>query len=219
MVRRRDGSLGRHGAVVTFPVPAPPATARTLDVGGTPGRAGPDTVTWPLAGAYARVRGDLPERALIAIAARTTASRGRPAVRPPAGYAVVSRGPYRPPAIHEIRYGSADLGEQATLGGGLTFTGVARGGGFEDRLYATPGAVGGLVGGRPAVVSMALGGNAALAWEPAPGVVAYVGYSGSSPGGGTVAALHRLAQRARPLDAGQWRAARPSTADQTNEPG
>lgn len=219
VVRRDDGSLGRHGAVVTFPVPAPPPAADTVDVGGTPGKAGPGAVTWPVGGAYARVRGDLPQPVLVTIGAGTTIAAGRPAVRPPAGYAVAGGGPYRPPAIHEIRYGSAELGEQAALGGGLTYTGVVRGGGFEDRLYAAQGAAGGQVGGRPAVVSSVFGGNGTLAWEPAPGVVAYIGYSGAALSDGAVAALRRLAERSRPLDDEQWRATRPITVDQTNEPG
>jgi hypothetical protein len=206
VVRRTDGSLGRHGAVVTFPVakPAP---------------AGPGLLTWPLAGAYARIRGDLAESELAAIAADTTVVDGKPAVNPPAGFVVAFAGPYRPPAIHEIRYGSADLGERDALGGGLAVTAVARGGGFEDQLYATSAEDGGLVDGRPAVVTPAFGGNGALVWEPAPGVVAYVGYSGAMLNDDAVAALHRLAGRARPLSDREWRAANPQTVEQTNEPG
>jgi hypothetical protein len=219
VVRRTDGSLGRHGAAVTFPVAAPPAGAGTVKVGGTAGKAGPDSVTWPVGGAYARIRGDLPEPALITIAARTSVVGGRPVVKePPAGYAVAGGGPYRPPAIHEIRYGSAEVGEQTALGGGLTYTGVVRGGGFEDQLYAAHGTPAGQVGGRPAVVSPVFGRNGSLAWEPAPGVVAYVGYSGSSLTDGAVAALLRLAQRSRPVNDGQWRATRPQAVEQSNEP-
>jgi hypothetical protein len=219
VVRRNDGSLGRHGAVVTFPVAAPPDAAGTVDVGGTLGRTGPGTVTWPVGGAYARVRGDLPQPELLAIAGRATVVRGRPVVTPPAGYVLAGGGPYRSPAIHEIRYGSADLGEEAALGSGLTYTGVARGGEFEDRLYTAHSAPGGQVGGRPAVVSPVLGGSGTLAWEPAPGVVAYIGYSGASLDDRAVAALRRLAERSRPLDDGRWRALHPQTVDQTNEQG
>jgi hypothetical protein len=219
VVRRTDGSLGRYGAVVTFPVAAPPAGAGTVEVGGKAGKAGPDSVTWPVGGAYARIRGDLPEPALIAIAARTSVAGSRPVIKePPAGYAVAGGGPYRPPAIHEVRYGSATLGEQAALGGGLAYTGVVRGGGFEDQLYAAHATAAGQVGDRPAVVSPVFGGNGSLAWEPAPGVVAYVGYSGSSLTDGAVAALLRLAQRSRPVDDGQWRAMSPQAVEQSNEP-
>jgi len=218
VVRRRDGSVGRRGAVVTFPVDAP-EPGRVVRVGGEAGTAGNGMIEWPVAGAYARIRGDLPESVLLAIAARTTVTGRRPAVDPPAGYRVVSAGPYRPPAVHEIRYGSADLGEQDALGGGLTYTGVFGGGGFEDQLYAVRARDGGLVGDRPAVVSSVFGGNGTIAWEPAPGTVAIVGYSGVPMDDRAVAALRRVAARGRVLTGAQWQALGPDTIDQTNEPG
>ena len=216
VVRRPDGSLGRGGAVVTFPVDAPPAGSRD--------RAGrvvePGAVTWPVAGAHARVRGDLPAAQLTAVAAGTTIADRRPRVRPPAGLAVVSAGPYRSPAVQEIRYGTHVLGEQDALGHGLTFTGIAGGGGLEDQLYAVDtDSDGGLVGGRPAVVTSELGGNAAIAWEPVPGVVAFIGYSGGQLTDEAAAALHRLAGRARILTTEQWQDFSPVTVDQTNPPG
>jgi len=218
VVRRPDGSFGKHGAIVTFPVGAPTA-ARCVDVDGVIGKAESGMVTWPVAGAYARIRGDLGEAELIAIAARTTVVTGRPAVDPPVGYAVVSTGPYRPPTIHEARYSSAVVGATAALGDGLTYTGVTSGGGFEDQLYAVHTDNGGLVNGRPAVVSPVFGGNATLAWEPAPGVVAYVGYSGSPLDDNAIAALQRLAGQARALTGTEWQATHPQTIDQINEPG
>jgi hypothetical protein len=218
VVRRTSGWLGHQGAVVTFPVGAP-AGGQVVTVGTVSGKALPGTVVWPLDGAYARIRGDLGEPELVALAARTTVVAGRPSTRPPPGYVVVSTGPYRPPSIHETRYGTVSLGEQAALGSGLTYTGVASGGGFEDQLYATPTGPGGLVRGRPAVVSRVFGGNATLAWEPAAGTVAYVGYSGAELNAAAVAALQRLAMRTRPLSSTQWQSTRPQTADQTNEPG
>jgi hypothetical protein len=218
VVRRPDGSLGRHGAVVTFPVGAPTA-GRSVGIDGVPGKAESGMVIWPVAGGYARIRGDLGEADLIAIAARTTVIIGRPTVNPPAGYTVVATGPYRPPTIHELRYGSAAVGEQAALGDGLTYTGVTSGGGFEDQLYAVSTDNGGLVNDTPAVVSPVFGGNATLAWEPAPGVVAYIGYSGSLLDGKAIAALQRLAGRARVLTSTEWQATQPQTIDQINEPG
>jgi hypothetical protein len=187
-------------------------------VGGVAGTADAATITWPLAGAHARVRGDLGEPDLIAIAAGTTVVTGRPVVRPPGGYAVVTSGPYRSPTIHQLRTGSSVVGEQAALGDGLTYTGVASGGGFEDQLYVVPTRDGGRVGGRPAVVSSLFGGNATIAWEPAPGLVAYVGYSGAELDADAVAALRRLAGRVRTLTDAQWRALDPQTIDQVNEP-
>lgn len=219
VVRRVDGSLGRHGAVVTFPVAAPPSGGRRVAVGGAAGVVAGNVLTWPVGGAYARVRGDLPEADLVAIGACTSVVADEPAVNPPAGFIVAGAGPYRPVTIAEVRYGSAGLGEAEALGGGLTFTGVARGGGFEDQLYAVGADDGGLVDGHPAVVSKVFGGNGGLGWEPAPGVVAYVGYSGAVLNGDAVAALRRLAARTRPLSAAEWKAINPTVSDQTNEPG
>ncbi|MFG1886476.1 hypothetical protein ACGFIR_01205 [Micromonospora sp. NPDC049051] len=202
---------------MTFPVDAPEA-GRAVGVGAVIGRAEDRMVTWSIAGTYARIRGDLSEAELIAIAARTTIVAGRPVVRP-AGYVVVSTGPYRPPAIHQIRYGSASLGEQEALGSGLTFTAVTSGGGFEDQLYAERTEDAGPVHGRQAVVSVGLGGNGTLAWEPAPGIVAYVGYSGRQLTEEAVAALRRLAERTRALTSSEWQAINPQVVDQINEPG
>lgn len=216
VVRRAGGSLGRHGAVVTFPVAAP-SGGRPVRVGDVSGRAREHEITWPLAGSYARVRGDLPRSDLTAVAAGTGVVSGRPAVDPPPGLSVASEGVSRPVDLLEARYGSKTTGESGELSGGLTFTGVARCGGLEDGLYAAPVRTAGTVHGKPAVVTSALGGNGALVWEPAPGVVAYVGYSGASLDDGAVAALRRLAARTRLLTPGQWRATAPATSDQDND--
>ena len=68
------------------------------------------------------------------------------------------------------------------------------------------------------MLTTAFGGNGAIAWEPAAGVVAYVSYSGAEMGAGPAAALHRLAERARPLTDEQWRALSPQIVAQTNAP-
>lgn len=218
VVRRPDGSLGRHGAVVTFPA-EPVVGGRAVMVGPVAGVVGTGTVTWPVAGKQARVRGDLPEDQLIAIAAATRVDNGRPSVNPPAGVTVVTAGPYRSPTIHDMRYGSDSVGESAALGNGLTYTAVGSGGGFEDQIYATGGRDGAPVDGRPSVVLPSFGGSGAIAWEPAPGVVAYVGYSGSLPDDAAIAALQRLAARTRPVAGAEWLEAGASIVDQTNTPG
>ncbi|MEV0718487.1 hypothetical protein [Asanoa sp. NPDC050611] len=218
VLRAPDGSLGRHGAVVTFPVDAP-RLGQPVAVGQVRGLIADRAVTWPVAGGHARIRGDLGQAGLLAVAARVTVVDGRPAVDPPAGLTVAADGPYRPPTVHELRYGATEVGEQAALGAGLVYTGVSGSGGFEDRLYAVDSTEGPPLRGRPTVVSTVSGGNGTLAWEPAPGVVAYVGYSGALLGADAVAALHRLAVRSRPLSDVEWRAAGPQTVDQTNEPG
>jgi hypothetical protein len=94
---------------------------------------------------------------------------------------------------------------------------VAAGGGFEDQLYARQVTPGGVVHCRPAIASTVLGGNATLAWEPLPGTVAYIGYSGSAMNAKALAAMQRLAGRCRLLSALEWRNARPEVHDQNNE--
>jgi hypothetical protein len=175
-VRRHDGSLGRNGAMVTFPVSAP-GPGRVVRIGGVAGTAGDGAITWPAGGAYARIRGDLPEPELVKVAAATDVVAGRPTasrptVEPPPGLAVAATGTSRPHYLLEARYGSHDAGEAAALSNGLTYTTVARCGGFEDRLYAVKAKAAGTVHGKPAIVTSGLGGNGLLAWEPAPGVVA-----------------------------------------------
>ena len=215
-VRRPDGSLGLNGAVVTFPVPKPQA-GRPVRIGSAAGWARDGEIVWPVADSYARVRGDLPKSQLVAIATATTVASGRPQVRPPSGLSVVSTGAARPHYLREARYGSGEVGEAGELSGGLTFTGVARCGGFEDLLYASDARASGAVRGKPAVITSELGGNGVLAWEPTPGVIAYVGYSGAPLDRGAIAALHRLAERTRLLSAQEWQATGPSTVAQVND--
>lgn len=195
VVRRIDGSLGRHGAVVTFPVGSEPGASQA-------------TLVWRVGGGQARIRGDLPRPQLGEIAARTHIVRGRPVVHPPPGFRVLATGPYRA-AIREVRYGAAELGREAAALGGLVYTGVTGGGWFEDELYLD-GVLGYCsVRGRPAVLSGVAGGNATIAWELAPGVVGYVGYSGTAYGAKAATALRFLAERASALTAAGWRATRP----------
>jgi hypothetical protein len=218
VVRRQDGTLGRYGAVVTFPV-ARPGGGLPIEVAGATGMATTGSVTWPLAGSYARIRGDLDRAELVAIASATVVRGGRPQVRPFGAYDVVWTGPYRAPVIHEIRYGSDELGEAATLGG-MTYTGITSGAaGFEDQLYLQASVPGGWVGGARAVVSGVAGGNGTLAWEVRPGMVAYIGYSGGMLDDESIKALQRLAGRARYLSPAEWRSSNPNTLYQVNEPG
>ncbi|WP_143049897.1 hypothetical protein [Asanoa ishikariensis] len=212
VVRGPGGSLGRQSAVVTFPA-APLRSGRAVAVGGVGARAASGVVTWPVARKHARVRGDLSDAELVKLAALTRVVDGRPVVDAPAGFTVVASGPYRAPSLHELRYGGADVGEQDTLGA-LVYTGVTSGGWFEDQLYTEATRDGGTVDGQPAVLSGVAGGSATLAWEPAPGLVAFVGYSGGEPGDAALAALGRLAERTRVLDTAAWKALAPVTADQ-----
>ncbi|GIF47558.1 hypothetical protein Afe04nite_20970 [Asanoa ferruginea] len=72
--------------------------------------------------------------------------------------------------------------------------------------------------GRPSFVSPVFGSNGTVAWEPVPGLVAYVGYSGAELNDAAVTALQRLAVRARLLNGSQWQSTGPFTANQSNEP-
>jgi hypothetical protein len=211
VVRREDGSFGRHGAVVTFPVAAPHG-GREVEVGGVAGVAGPSQVTWPIAGGHARIRGDLPEAQLIAIARTVRVRDGHPVSDPPRGFRVVVTEPYEPTAIRELRFG--DLAGAAF---GLTYTAVLAAAGFEDQLYAGAGISAGSVHGYPAMASEIGGGNGSVAWEPAPGVVAFVGYSGTVPfGPEAIARLRALAEDARYLSGEQWRDLQPFADEQDN---
>jgi hypothetical protein len=214
VLRRVDGSLGRHGAVLTYPLDpeeSPPQVGTGARVTTT------GALVWALGRGQARLRGDLPHAALVAVARATTVVQGRPRVMAPPGLTVVAEGPYRPPLIHEARYGTTELGEAERLGDGLTYTGLTTEGAFEDQLFAVPHTIPGKVGGAPAVFSSVGGGSATLAWQPARGLVAYVGYSGIAPGEAVeVAALHALAERTRVLPPGQWLATRPQLVEQVN---
>ena len=215
VVRRPRGSLGLHGAVVTFPAPAP-TSGKPVSVHGATGRLGGGELVWPVHGKFARVRGDLADADLLAIARRTSIEAGRPSVHPPAGLVSVFTGPYRAPIVHEARYGSAPLGEGRALGNGLAYTGALSAGGFEDQLFAGHGQTGYRVNGHPAVLSAVQGGNGTLAWELSPGVVVYVGYSGNSLSDAAGRALTRLAERTRLISAGDWNAHHPQASEQTN---
>jgi hypothetical protein len=217
VLRAPGGSLGRHGAVVTYPVDESDLT-HLVWVDGLPGRSGPGVVVWSLDGRYARVRGDMPAAELLRIAAATTLRGCQPVVRPPAGYTAVFSGPYRSSSIHEIRYGSDELGPSARELGDFIYTGVTACGAFEDQLYELGRQPAGVVGGRPAVVSAVYGGNATLAWEPAPGAVAYVGYSGGEASAATTRALHDLAVHATLLTPAQWLATHPQTYQEADPP-
>jgi hypothetical protein len=127
--------------------------------------------------------------------------------------------PYRSGSIHEIRYHASQLGPSAAGLDGLTYTGLltAGGGGFEDRLYARPATDVGQVHGRPAVATVTIGGNRVVAWEVAPGTIAYLGYSGAEFAPQTVDVLQQLASRARPLCGRHWRASSPQRTEQRND--
>jgi hypothetical protein len=220
VVRRTAGSLGRHGAVVTYPATASHATdaGDPVRVGDATGISGRGFILWPLGNGQARVRGDLPKTDLLRLAELTTVVGGRPQVRPPEGFRVIATAPLRLPMIHEIRYGSDWLGVRVAPGDGLMYAALTTGGGFEDALFAAGAAPAGTVHGFPAVVSPVHGGNGTLAWEPAPGVVAYLGWTGAEMGPKVVTALRGLAENTYVLSPRQWLATGPDLNQQENSP-
>ncbi len=221
VVRQTRGSLGRNGAVVTYPAPTNDFTdiGAPIRVGSVTGTAGRGFILWPLGNGYARIRGDLPQTDLVRIAQFTMLLSGLlPEVRPTQGFRVIARGPSRLPLIHEVRYSSADLGLVPALGEGLIYTGVTSGGGFEDALYAAGVRPAGTVHGSPAVLSSVQGGNATLAWEPSAGVVAYVGWSGAEMSTKAITALRELAAGSYMLTPSQWLATKPELVEQENDP-
>lgn len=105
------------------------------------------------------------------------------------------------------------------LGNALVFIDVSSGGGGpEDTLFTQQVTPSGTVGSQPAVLTNAFGGNGGLAWQPAPGMVAYLGYSGGVLDRQAVAALHCLAARARLVGPAEWRATHPQVMSQPNNP-
>lgn len=209
VVRRRDGSLGRHSAVVTFPT-ARAALGDPVAVGGASGRVTSREVNWPIHGGQARVRGDLGAEVLVKLAAATRIVNGRPTLVAPAGYTVVSRGPYRSPHLREVRYSGSGL--PPTLGG-LVYTGVTSLAGFEDQLYGSSSHACGVVHGQAAILTAVGGGNGTLAWQVSTDQVSYVGYSGSGLTGTVLRDVYRLAVRSRAITERQWRASRPQVID------
>jgi hypothetical protein len=217
IVRRSDGSLGRHSSVITFPV-TPPAGVRTrtrVRVGASTGFDDGGGIVWPLDGKFARVRGDLGQTTLAEVAGRVSVRRGRPVMdHPPARFRVVATEPYRAPVVTELRYNSLDVNSGPI--DGLIFTNVLRCGSFEEALYFEGFSSAGIIGGHPAVLSSVGGGNADLAWEPTPGSIVLVGFSGNLGAQASLPSLIELARGGRLLDRRQWRAIHPSVAKNTN---
>lgn len=202
------GTLGHDGAVVTFPVD--PSGTDLADPGDRHRLAwtSPREVLVRVGDQYARVCGDLGRARLAALAARLRLGEDDYLhLSAPPGMTIVGGGIdwYRPPLTREIRYAAEQVGEEETFGGGLVYAAVQDGAQFEDELYAaTDDHPAGRVHGHPAVFSQVGGGSLTLAWQPRPGIVALVGYSGGLPDRAVRQALHRLADRLQLLPASAW---------------
>jgi hypothetical protein len=216
VVRARGGSLIQRTAVITY---LPNAVVRVLV---RPETIGTSEVTELL---IAQDSGTLRVRAVGltpeetgAIGNATQVIDGRPEVSLSSlpEFSVVASGDSSPSTVREARYGCDALGEIDTQG--LCYTGLTLSPGFEDALLEAGFQPGPLVAGRPSAVSVIGGGSGSLAWEPRPGVIAFIGYSAmplvSEPT--TVDAMARLAERALILSADEWTATNPAVSTQTN---
>lgn len=227
VVRGPGGSFAHESAVITFPVD--PVDLGTHGPTTLPsGTVIAGSITWALAGSYARVRGDLGAEALAAIVPATSVdASGHLQLDAPAGLTIDSSEPYWPAVEREHRYGSQALGEDGPLGPGLTWVGLtSSAGGLEDEVFAR-GVTGEFtVNGVPAVAVESsnpnpgtptqLSGNGELIWEPQPGVAVVVGYSGNSFGPAAIDALVRLAGRVRLLSDAEWSATNPQITTRTH---
>ncbi len=160
----------------------------------------------------------LSEDEIAAIADSTTIVDGQPFVTSTpelANFTMVAAGPLRPNRIHEARYGCGALGEDAVLGA-FCYAGLTTSPGFEATLYAGEFRRGPDVNGHETFVSTVGGGNGTLAWEPSPGLIAYVGYSGSTLGDEQIDAMARLATRTTIVPPESWQATQPQVVTQNN---
>ncbi len=204
VIRAAGGNLALRSAVATYPVDllgsGVPST-RPKDGVWNPGTR---KLVWPLGGSYAQIVGDLGQSTLENLATRITAEGGKPQFQALDGFTAGAISPYRSALVHEMRYSAMSLGQEGTLGDGLVFAGVASGASFESLAFESRAKQVGLVDGMPAIFSEAQGGNGILAWEPSPGLVHYVGYSGSPSTPAAIEALRALADNRSLLTPAQW---------------
>ena len=213
ILRRPGGHLGDGSIVIT----AGHDPSSTDPSAGLPTPVSPVTTYDRPHGSISISAAGVPEADIAAIASHTDLIDGAPVVRPTGGlrsYAVASAASNRPPIIREARYGCDAVGEPTLAG--LCYTGLATSAGFEDAIYMIGFQPGPPVRGMPTVLSVVGGGSATLAWEPTPGVIAYVGYSGVERAENAGPALARLAERAMIVSSTEWQASNPQRSDQNN---
>ena len=219
VVRRVDGRLGAASAVITYPIPDDLQADGKVHTDSSSGVNLSTLVALRPGGRILVRSASLEADEVTAIANATEIVDGRPVVSLPesmAKYAVIAVGTERPAAIHETRYGCDAVGEAGALGG-LCYTGLTTSPGFETAVYSHGYELGPLVDGHSSVVSTVGGGNATLAWEPRPGLIAYVGYSGEALATEQIAALTRLANRSTLISPAEWTATHPQVVTQTND--
>jgi hypothetical protein len=210
VIRATNGHFGVHGAVVTFPVDREGAGTAATKPRGAVWNPGVQLLVWPLAGSHAQIVGDVGQPRLADLAMRVTVVAGKPHLGALDGFTAAATTTYRPSVVHEMRYSTMDLGQESRLGSGLVYTGLMSGASLESQAFEAHAKPAGFVRGQPAIHSDAQGGNGTLAWEPVPGEVAYIGFSGSARGSDamtqadSIEALRALADRGRQLTPAQW---------------
>lgn len=207
VIRATNGTFGSQSAIATFPYDGQGSgTPQNVPNGGR-WDPGTQTLVWPLAGSHAQIVGDVGQSQLIDLAVRITVEGGKPHLAPLAGFGVAATVPFASPAIHEMRYETADLGLASTLGRGQVTTGVTTGASFEATTlsgradFSRPA---GFVRGKPAITSREPGAAWTLAWESAPGELTYIGYSGPVPTAESIETLRALADKGKVLTPAQW---------------
>jgi len=204
VIRAMGGHFGVKGAVVTFPVDLVGAGVPSTRPQGGVWNPGARRLVWPLGDSHAQIVGDLGQTTLENLAMRITVEDGRPHFSVLDGFAVAATISYGSPVVHEMRYGARDLAQEGTLGDGLVFTGVTWAASFESLAFESHAKPAGLVRGKPAIYSGALGGSGTLAWESAPGEVTYIGYSSTASETTAIVGLRTLADKGRLLTPVQW---------------
>jgi len=204
VIRAMGGHFGVKGAVVTFPVDLVGAGVPSTRPQGGVWNPGARRLVWPLGDSHAQIVGDLGQTTLENLAMRITVEDGRPHFSVLDGFAVAATISYGSPVVHEMRYGARDLAQESTLGDGLVFTGVTWAASFESLAFESHAKPAGLVRGKPAIYSGALGGSGTLAWESAPGEVTYIGYSSTASETTAIVGLRTLADKGRLLTPVQW---------------
>ena len=222
------GQFGVRSAVVIFPFPVnlgfrwpqdppppegfgPSSTPVTKPEGGR-WFADTQSLLWPLGGSQALIVGDVGRAQLADLAMGITVGRGAPRFSPLNGFAAEATTTFRPPVIHHVRYGTADLGQEGTLGSGQIWTGVVTGAFLQSKAFVGHAKPAGLVRGEPAIYSRSLypewisfgPDSGYLAWESAPGEVTFIGFSGTADEAAAIETLRSLANKGTVLTPAQW---------------
>lgn len=221
IIRDADGHFASKSAVVIYPFPGQPGPLDTPVAKPQGGKWNTESrsLVWPINEGYnAKIVGDLGLTRLSDLATRITVQQGRPHFSPADGFAATPATSYRPPAVHELSYQTADLGEAGRLGTGVIWTAVMSGAGAEAQAFEDGARPAGLVRGKPAIFTtnpyllsvmsahpeLPRESSGALVWESARDEVTCIGYDGSATGKEAIEVLRALADKGTVLSPAQW---------------